>query len=152
MLIDCLVSQFVYLRFIVPLENFSFIWRCHWTSVYNGHLRGPVTLTPITERLGVDLSLPVFTNQVCRGRNSNTRTSSCVCTCEGRGQEVLGFLFQAYQFSILIYLFLSWNVWTCFKFKLFLRPLHLAEYTLAKQEFLVSVEEVCYSHRKINSN
>ena len=27
----------------------------------NGHLRGPVTLTPIAERLAVELSLPVFT-------------------------------------------------------------------------------------------
>ena len=31
----------------------------HGASVYNGHLRGPVTLTPIAERLAVDLSLPV---------------------------------------------------------------------------------------------
>ena len=29
-------------------------------SVYSGHLRGPVTLTPISERLAVELSLPVF--------------------------------------------------------------------------------------------
>ena len=29
-------------------------------SVYNGHLQGPVTLTPIAERLVVGLSLPVF--------------------------------------------------------------------------------------------
>ena len=32
----------------------------HGTSVYDGHLRGPVTLTPIAERLAVELSLPVF--------------------------------------------------------------------------------------------
>ena len=30
-------------------------------TVYNGHLRGPVTLTPYAERLVVELSLPVFT-------------------------------------------------------------------------------------------
>ena len=30
-------------------------------SVYNGHLRGPVTLTPIVGRSAVELSLPVFT-------------------------------------------------------------------------------------------
>ena len=30
-------------------------------SVQNGHLRGPVTLTPTAERLAVKLSLPVFT-------------------------------------------------------------------------------------------
>ena len=73
----------------LPLENLSLIWRrhqwraanidlCsalmaimqwgffsmshllwHWTSVYNGHIRGSVTLTPIAERLPLELSLPV---------------------------------------------------------------------------------------------
>ena len=33
----------------------------HRSSVYNGHLRGPVTLTPIVESLAVELSIPVFT-------------------------------------------------------------------------------------------
>ena len=33
----------------------------HGASVYDGHLRGPVTLAPISERLAVQLSLPVFT-------------------------------------------------------------------------------------------
>ena len=33
----------------------------HVASVYNGHLRGPVTLAPIAERLSVELSLPDFT-------------------------------------------------------------------------------------------
>ena len=78
---------------IVPLENFSIIWRrhhCRWRvanfdlcsalmaieqwgffnvphplrhgpTVYNVHLRGPVTLTPNAERLAVELSLPVLT-------------------------------------------------------------------------------------------
>ena len=32
----------------------------HGASFYNGHLRGPVTLTPIAERLAVKLSLPAF--------------------------------------------------------------------------------------------
>ena len=72
--------------FIVPIENFSFIWTRHqyrWSaayfdlysafmameqwgffsvphllwygaSVYNGHLRGPVTLKPVGERLEVE--------------------------------------------------------------------------------------------------
>ena len=31
-------------------------------SVYNGHLRGHVTLTPVAECLAVELSLPVFMN------------------------------------------------------------------------------------------
>ena len=33
----------------------------HGPTVYDGHLRGPVTLTPVAERLAVELSLPVFT-------------------------------------------------------------------------------------------
>ena len=41
-------------------------------SVYNGHLRGPVTLTLIAERLAVELSLPVFTTKVCPDWDSNT--------------------------------------------------------------------------------
>ena len=81
------VYLFVCLKFFVPLENFSLIWRrhlCRWravkfdlcselmaieqfslshllwqgASVYNGLLRGPVTLTPNAEHLAVDLSLP----------------------------------------------------------------------------------------------
>ena len=32
----------------------------HGAFVYNGHLRGPLTLTPIAERLAVELSLPVY--------------------------------------------------------------------------------------------
>ena len=30
-------------------------------AIYNGHLRGPVTVIPVAERLAVELSLPVFT-------------------------------------------------------------------------------------------
>ena len=37
----------------------SLLW--HETSVYNGNLRGHVTLTPIAERLAVDLSITAFT-------------------------------------------------------------------------------------------
>ena len=33
----------------------------HRTSVYKSHLRGPVTLTPVAERLAVELSLSVLT-------------------------------------------------------------------------------------------
>ena len=36
---------------------------CHTycdASVYNGHLRGPVTLTPFAEPLAAELALPVF--------------------------------------------------------------------------------------------
>ena len=44
---------------------------CHGSTLYNDHLRGPVTLTPVAERLAVELSLPVFTTHVCRDRGSN---------------------------------------------------------------------------------
>ena len=97
-------KKFVCVEFIVPLENFSLIWRrhhCRWRAAsfdlwsalmvieqwgflltchtycdtglpfYNGHLRGSVTLTPVAERLAVELSLPDFTTQVCRDRRSN---------------------------------------------------------------------------------
>ena len=49
----------------------------HGASIYYGHLRGPVTLTPIAERLALELSLPVFTTWVCRGWDSNTQPSTC---------------------------------------------------------------------------
>ena len=51
------------------------LWRGE--SVYNGHLRGSVTLTPIAERLAVELSLPVFTKYVCLGWYSNTQQFAC---------------------------------------------------------------------------
>ena len=41
-------------------------------TLYNGHLRGPVTLTPVADRLAVELSLPVFTIQVCCDRGLNS--------------------------------------------------------------------------------
>ena len=49
---------------LMAIEQWGFysvahlLW--HGTFVYNGHLRGPVTLTLIAERLAVGLSLPVF--------------------------------------------------------------------------------------------
>ena len=42
----------------------------HGPTVYNGNLRGSVTLTPVAEHLTLDLSLPVFTTSVCRDRGS----------------------------------------------------------------------------------
>ena len=42
--------------------------------VCNGHLRGPLTLTPIAERLAVKLSLSVFTTYICRAWDSNNRS------------------------------------------------------------------------------
>ena len=64
---------------------------CHWAvwvlkratptvtraSVYNGHLREPVTLTPNAERLAVELTTSFKDLQVCRGWGSNTQPSAC---------------------------------------------------------------------------
>ena len=98
--------MFVCLKVFFPLENIWLIWRRYhfrWRGanfdlcsalmaieqwgfftvphllwhVYNGHFRGPVTLTPNAERLAVELSLPVFTSWVCRGWDSNTQPSAC---------------------------------------------------------------------------
>ena len=57
--------------FIVP----HVLW--HGTSVYNGQLWGPVTLTPIAESFAGELTLPFFTTWVCRGRDLNTKLSAC---------------------------------------------------------------------------
>ena len=65
---------------LMAIEQWGFfsaphlLW--HGTSVNNGHLREPVTLTPASERLAVELSLPVCTTWVCRGWDSNTQLSA----------------------------------------------------------------------------
>ena len=49
---------------LMAIEQWWFfsVWHLLWQGayVYNGHLRGPVTLTPIVECLAVELSLPVL--------------------------------------------------------------------------------------------
>ena len=50
--------------------------RWHVASVYYGHLRGPVTLAPKTERLAVELTISVFTTDVCSHWDSNTRSNT----------------------------------------------------------------------------
>ena len=45
--------------------------------IRNGHLRGPVTLTPVAEHLTVELSLPVIRLQSVAERDSNTKPSAC---------------------------------------------------------------------------
>ena len=66
-----------YARHLWPFFSVPHIlW--HGRFVFNGHLPGPVTLTPNTERLAVELSPPVYNNlqqpEVCRGWDSNTKT------------------------------------------------------------------------------
>ena len=56
-------------------------------SVYNGHFLGPETLTPITERLAAELSLPVFLTR--RGFEQTTfrlRGQRCNPLCHRRDQ------------------------------------------------------------------
>ena len=60
------VQILIYARYPLPLSSEGFLvchthllW--HGASAYIGHPRGPVTLTPIVERLAAGLSLPVFT-------------------------------------------------------------------------------------------
>ena len=45
----------------------------HGASVYNGYLGGPATLTPIVERLAVELSIPVFMTYICCGWDLSTQ-------------------------------------------------------------------------------
>ena len=49
----------------------------HGISIYNGHLRGPVTITTISERLAVDLSLPAFTT-TCMSRLVFKHSNFCM--------------------------------------------------------------------------
>ena len=43
----------------------------HGASVYDAHLQGRVTQTPVAERLAVERSLPFFSIYVCRCLDSN---------------------------------------------------------------------------------
>ena len=68
---------------LIAMEQWRFfsvphlLW--HGASFYNGHLHGPVTVTPIAKP-----SLPVFTTYVCRSWDSNTQPSACsVYRCTG---------------------------------------------------------------------
>ena len=45
--------------------------------ICNGHLQGPVILTPIAESIAVKLSLPVFTTWIRCGCDSNTQPFAC---------------------------------------------------------------------------
>ena len=66
-----------YAVFSRPLSSKVSLAYRHGSFVYNGHLWGPSTLTPVAERLAVELSLPVFTTQFCLDWDSNTQPSCC---------------------------------------------------------------------------
>ena len=81
----------------------------HETSVYNGHLRGPITLTPNAKYWAVELSLPVFITKVCRGWDVNTQPSPCEANALTYGATA------AVAIRILIILRLSWHVFNWLK-------------------------------------
>ena len=57
------------------------------TSVYNGHLRGPVTLTPIAERLAGELSLPRLEFEKLNMQPSACRTNAL--TLENMSKQII---------------------------------------------------------------
>ena len=50
---------------------------CDTRHPFKGHLRGPVTPTPVPKRVAVELSLTVLTTWVCGERESNTQPFAC---------------------------------------------------------------------------
>ena len=76
----------------------------HGASVY---LRGPVTLTPIAERLALEQSLPIFPTKVCRGWDSNTKPFACeanaLAPCATAAVVPYGFKSERFWF---------WKLWT----------------------------------------
>ena len=62
----------------INVLNFCHIENLYIASVYNGHLRGPVTLTPIAGRLAVSSgAVTTCLTKVCHGWDSNTQPSAC---------------------------------------------------------------------------
>ena len=74
------VKGFLYSA-LMAIEHWGFfrmpnqLW--HGASIYNGHFRGPATLTSVAERFAVELLLPIFTLWACHGWDWNTKPSSC---------------------------------------------------------------------------
>ena len=74
-----------------------------------------MTLTPVAERLAVELSLPDFTTYVCRDRGSNPGLPHAKRTplCHRGGQDILVEINQKHRRFGIQYLFL----FTCRKFR-----------------------------------
>ena len=74
---------------LIAVEQWGFfsvphlLW--HGRTLYNGHLRGPVTLKPVAERLAVELSLPVLTIYVCPDQGSIPDLPNSTLTLYQRG-------------------------------------------------------------------
>ena len=62
---------------LIAVEEWGFfsmpqlLW--HWASVYNGYLRGPVALTPVSSGAVTTF----FATYVCRGWDKNNQPSNC---------------------------------------------------------------------------
>ena len=71
--------------FFIGIEQWGFfgvpylLWQ--GASVYNGHLLESVTLTPIVERLAVELSLPVFKTVAAGIRTPNLPLATALTHC-----------------------------------------------------------------------
>ena len=70
----------------------------HGASVYNSHLRGPATLTPIAERLEVELSLLVFTTHCANAAVKMFETSTLRANCAFRMMHLCFWLWVEYKF------------------------------------------------------
>ena len=70
---------------LLPMKDYNFWVKvfnmphllCHGQTLYNGYLREPVTLTPVAERLAVELPLPVLTTKVCPDLGLQWRLKEC---------------------------------------------------------------------------
>ena len=73
----CTTERYIVcLGFFVPLETVSPIWirhHYHTLTLNNCHLRGPVTITPVAERLAMEPSLPVLTTSKSVPTGDRTR-------------------------------------------------------------------------------
>ena len=87
---------------LMAIEQWGFfsvphlLW--HGTSVYNSHLRGPATLTPIAERLEVELSLLVITTHCANAAVKMFETSTLRANCAFRMMHLCFWLWVEYKF------------------------------------------------------
>ena len=74
-------------------------------TVYNGHLRGLVTLTPIAEHLAMELSLPVLNgrfNSVAAAGDSKTQPSAFEANALTDCGHRRGFMYRNYVHILFI--------------------------------------------------
>ena len=83
----------------------------HGASVYNGYLRGPVTLTPIADRLAVELSLPVLRGLSRLGfEHSTFRLRAYALThCATAAIKTFSYMF-IYYYKIILFILYTFNI------------------------------------------